>query len=198
MQPTTTIKPRYARRSGILVLSAVFFMLSDGARAQNPAAELAGDKSKEMAPSLREGMATIGRYADEVNRRVRQPAAAPAAAPAAPAKADEPGRANPRIDIGRDPFEVSAQLKEGRSGGRFMGLPKSGTLDLQRRIQVKALLRTAQGGIAQLVVNNKDIVTVMDKELIDLGDLGAFQVRINAEGLTLIDPSAPGKRVVLR
>jgi len=98
-----------------------------------------------------------------------------------------------------DPFEVSPQLREGRRGSRFAGLPGASVLELQRRVQLKAVLRTTQGTLAQLLINHKDTITVMHKELIDLGDLGTFLVEIDSGTVTLSSPSAPqGKKVVLR
>ena len=72
-------------------------------------------------------------------------------------------------------------------------------LELQRRVRVRAVLRTPQGTLAQLLINNKDVVTLMDKELIDLGDLGTYQAEILAGAVSLANPSQPqGKKVVLR
>ena len=72
-------------------------------------------------------------------------------------------------------------------------------LELQRRVQLKAVLRTRQGTLAQLQINHKDTITVMHKELIDLGDLGTFLVEIDSGTVALSSPSAPqGKKVVLR
>ena len=105
----------------------------------------------------------------------------------------------------RDPFEVSPQLKAGRSN-RIAGMsnPQSGlsganSLDIQRRIQVRAVIRTQQGSIAQLVVNNKDVLTVMEHELIDLADLGFFKVEIRGGAVSLLNPASPqATRVILR
>lgn len=98
-----------------------------------------------------------------------------------------------------DPFEVSPQLREGRRGARFAGLPGASVLELQRRVQLKAVLRTKQGTLAQLLINHKDTITVMHKELIDLGDLGTFLIEIDSGTVALSPPSAPqGKKVVLR
>lgn len=181
------------------------------AAAQNPAADLARDKNTDLNPTLREGLATIGRYAETVNRQVNSLSGGKAAAPETQAQAQaQPlplppelaGRrqdSSHRPDIGADPFEVSPQLREGRGGNRFMGLPGANVLDLQRRVQVRALLITPQGRAAQLAINGRETVTIMDKELVDLGDLGTFQVQIDREGVALFNPSAPqGKKVVLR
>ena len=121
-----------------------------------------------------------------------QSAAAPAAPPAT--------RASRQIPLA-DPFEVSPQLREARRGARFAGLPDANVLDLQRRIQLKSILRTAGGklAVAQLLINQKDTITVMNKELIDLGEMGTFQVDIDSGTVTLSNPSTPqGKKVVLR
>jgi len=134
------------------------------------------------------------------------PIPAQAAAPAAPERAAErpeaavkalrPSRQNAQLN---DPFEVSPQLREGRRGTRFAGLPGANVLDLQRRVQLKAILRTTQGTLAQLLINHKDTLTVMHKELIDLGDLGTFLVEVDSGTVTLSNPSTPqGKKVVLR
>ena len=118
-------------------------------------------------------------------------------APAAPPVA-RAGRINAAL---ADPFEVSPQLREGRRSTRFAGLPDANVLDLQRRIELKSILRTAGGklAVAQLLINQKDTITVMNKELIDLGEMGTFQVDIDSGTVTLSNPSTPqGKKVVLR
>ena len=125
----------------------------------------------------------------------QQPAGGPPALPTAPAAA-RPSRQNSLLS---DPFEVSPQLREGRRGARFAGLPGANVLDLQRRVALKAILRTKQGTLAQLLINHKDTITVMHKELIDLGDLGTFLVEVDSGTVTLSNPSSPqGKKVVLR
>ncbi|MBW7900560.1 MAG: hypothetical protein H3C26_03735 [Rhodocyclaceae bacterium] len=100
-----------------------------------------------------------------------------------------------------DPFAVSPQLYE-RRGPRFSGLPGASVLDLQRRVRVKALMATAGGGMAQLLVNGRDALTVMHKEVVDLGDLGIYEVQIGRAGVALSEPGASdaagGKKVVLR
>lgn len=114
----------------------------------------------------------------------------PAAAPTRPSR---------QASTLSDPFEVSPQLREGRRGARFAGLPGANVLELQRRVQLKAVLRTRQGTLVQLLINHKDTITVMHKELIDLGDLGTFLVEADSGTVTLSNPSAPqGKKVVLR
>lgn len=175
-------------------LAAAMALWPLSAQAENPASALAKDQGKNLSPSMRDDLEVIGRYAAEVNRRTQKNGNAPGApAPVAAVPAPAPQ------EVERDPFEVSPQLKEGRSGMRFSGLPKSGALDLQRRIQIKAIMVTAQGGLAQLLVNGKDAVTVMDGELIDLGEMGTHQVRIVKGMVELHAPGAPeGKKVVLR
>ncbi|MDR0440942.1 MAG: hypothetical protein LBI59_08185, partial [Candidatus Accumulibacter sp.] len=85
------------------------------------------------------------------------------------------------------------------SGARFSGLPDVSTLELQRRVHVRAVLRTPHGALAQLLINDKEVVTLMDKELIDLGDLGVYQAEIQADAVALSNPNNPqGKKVVLR
>lgn len=100
-----------------------------------------------------------------------------------------------------DPFAVSPQLYE-RRGPRFSGLPGASVLDLQRRVRVKALMATAGGGMAQLLVDGRDALTVMHKEVVDLGDLGIYEVQIGRAGVALGEPgtsdAAGGKKVVLR
>lgn len=158
------------------------------AAAQNPAGKLAADPNTSMTQDMRANLQTIGQYAQEVSRRAT-PAGIPAADVAAPANA---------ATATRDPFEVSPQLREGRSY-RYSGLPSANVLEVQRRVQVRAVIRSGQNTLAQLFINNKDAITVMDKELIDLADLGTFQVDISGGTVALTDPSNPqGKRVVLR
>ncbi|MDR1936191.1 MAG: hypothetical protein LBS49_11550 [Candidatus Accumulibacter sp.] len=161
--------------------------------AQNPAGALARDAKIDLPDAMREQLDTIGRYAAEVNRRggtTELPVNANAGPPAL--------RPSRQIELGVDPFEVSPQLRDGR-GARFTGLPGAGVLELQRRVQVRAVLRTARGALAQLLINNKDVITLMDKELIDLGEMGTFQAEIRDGTVSLSDPGNPqGKRVVLR
>lgn len=163
--------------------------------ARNPASELARDPQTDIPAHLREQLDTIGRYAAEVNRRVVSPGQnTTPAAPAAPT-----ARGARQVGLTGDPFEVSPQLREGRSSYRFSGLPGANVLELQRRVQLRAVIRTPQGTLAQLLINNKDVVTIMDKELLDLGDLGTFQAEIQAGTVSLSNPSSPqGKKVVLR
>ena len=176
--------------------------------AQNQALDLARDKNTEMHPTLREGLNTLGRYAESVNRQVNSLSGNRNAEPA-PVSSGEPEArpgpaANPvrqrRLDITNDPFEVSPQLREGRSfGSRYTGVPGASVLELQRQVQLRALLTTANGKAAMLSFKNTETITVMDKELIDLGPLGTFLVQIDRDGVSLINPSAPqGKKVVLR
>lgn len=162
------------------------------ARPQNPASELAADPQAGISDPLRQQLETIGRYAAEVNRRAA-PSALPATAPTAAARTPR------QPDLMVDPFEVSPQLREGRNRSPFTGLPGANVLELKRRVQLRAVLRTAQGTLAQLLINDKDVVTIMDKELIDLGDLGTFQAEIQAGTVSLSNPNNPqGKKVVLR
>jgi hypothetical protein len=115
-----------------------------------------------------------------------------------------------------DPFEVSPQLRENRRGGGFSGLPTASKLDLRRRVQVKAMIVTPTGRAAQLEIDGTrqpqgergggaqsgqgDTMTVMDGELVDLGDLGIYIIRISAsEGVTLANPGSPQTgRITLR
>lgn len=101
-----------------------------------------------------------------------------------------------------DPFEVSPQLRDGRrTGNAFGGLPGAGQLELQRRIQLRALLVIAGQRVAQLSIRDKDkdSITVHDRELVDLGDLGIFEARIERGSVTLTNPSAPqGTKLILR
>ena len=182
--------------------------VSSPSTAQNKALDLARDKNTEMHPSLREGLSTLGRYAESVNRQVnalsgnRNNEAAPATGgePEAPVKPNTNPARQRRLEIANDPFEVSPQLREGRSfGSRYTGVPGASILELQRQVQLRALLTTAHGKAAMLSINNKESITVMDKELIDLGSLGTFLIQIDHDGVSLFNPSAPqGKKVVLR
>lgn len=174
--------------------------------AQNQALDLARDKNTEMHPTLREGLSTLGRYAESVNRQVNSLSNNRNAEPASGGEPEVPPRPaqNParqrRLDIANDPFEVSPQLREGRSfGSRYTGVPGASILELQRQVQLRALLTTSSGKAAMLSIKNTETITVMDKELIDLGSLGTFLVQIDRDGVSLFNPSAPqGKKVVLR
>lgn len=174
-------------------------LLTPAAHAQNRALDLSQDKTTDLHPTLREGLSTLGRYAESVDHQVNSSAASrqggspPAERPAPPAAG---GR---RFEASNDPFEVSPQLREGRSGNRYRGLPGASILELQRQVQLRALIITPQGRAAQLAVKGTETITVMDKELIDLGGLGTFLVHIERDGVTLYNPSMPqGKKVVLR
>lgn len=151
---------------------------------KNPAQELASDPQARINDTLRQQLEVIGRYANEVSNR-----SAPATAAVTPRR---------QIDIAVDPFEVSPQLREGRQRTPFSGLPGANVLELKRRVQLRAVIRTSQGTLAQLLVNDKDVVTIMDKELVDLGDMGTFQAEIHAGAVSLTPPGSPQKKVVLR
>lgn len=159
------------------------------ATANNPATELAADPQAGISDPLRKQLEVIGRYAAEVGRRNGGLNNAPLTG----------ARAARQLDQMVDPFEVSPQLREGRNRASFSGLPSATVLELKRRVQLRAVLRTAQGTLAQLLINEKDVVTIMDKELIDLGDMGTFQAEIQAGTVSLSNPNNPqGKKVVLR
>ncbi|MDR2113103.1 MAG: hypothetical protein LBQ62_08410 [Candidatus Accumulibacter sp.] len=83
-----------------------------------------------------------------------------------------------------DPFEISPQPHESR-GARFTVPPGASALDPRRRARLRAVIRTAQGAEARLLVNDKDAATPMDKGLIDLGEPGAFQSEIQAGTVSL-------------
>ena len=150
----------------------------------NPIGALAVDPQAKLPPDMRSQLETIGRYAAEVGRRTAGGEARPA----------------PRqVDLSGDPFEVTPQLRAGRSRSPFTGLPGASVLELKRRVQLRAVLHTGQGAVAQLLINDKDVLTIMDKELIDLGELGIFQVEIKSAAVSLSDPNnLQGKKVVLR
>lgn len=188
-----------------LVLGLGLLMPAPGA-AQNQALDLARDKNTEMHPTLREGLSTLGRYAESVNRQVnslsgnRNPEPPPGGEPEAPPRPAQNSARQRRLDIVNDPFEVSPQLREGRGfGSRYTGVPGASVLELQRQVQLRALLTTPNGKAAMLSIKNTETITVMDKELIDLGPLGTFLIQIGRDGVSLFNPSAPqGKKVVLR
>nr|WP_305642275.1 hypothetical protein [Rhodoferax sp.] len=186
--------------SAALLLTLSLFVLD--ASAQNQALDLARDKSTDLHPSLREGLNTLGRYAETVNRQVnslggkRSDDTTLPDTPQPPLPRTVGGR---RFESSNDPFEVSPQLREGRSANRYQGSPGASILELQRQVRLKALVITPQGRAAQLAINPTETITVMDRELIDLGDLGTFLVQIDRQGVTLLDPSMPqGKKVILR
>lgn len=187
--------------------------------AQNKATELSRDQRVNLPPSVRDDLAVIGRYAETVNRKIG-PASSqlPQAAETggnerAPRQETMPIR---RTDTLIDPFEVSPQLRENRRGGGFSGLPAASKLDIRRRIQVKAMIVTPRGRAAQLEIDGSrqpqggrgaapasahgDTMTVMDGELVDLGDLGTYIIHISAsEGVTLANPGSPQTgRITLR
>ena len=150
----------------------------------NPASALAASPSGQLPNDLRGQLETIGRYAAEVGRRTQGGEARPVSR---------------QVDLSGDPFEVTPQLRAGRNRSPFTGLPGASVLELKRRVQLRAVLRSAQGAVAQLLINEKDVITIMDKELIDLGELGTFQVEIQSATVSLLDPNnRQGKKVVLR
>lgn len=177
-------------------------LLAPTAHAQNRALDLAQDKTTDLHPTLRAGLGTLGRYAETVNRQAnavagsRQVEAPPTehagqALPSAPAVR--------RFETSNDPFEVSPQLRESRRSNRYTGLPGASILELQKQIQLRALIIAPQGRAVQLFIRGAETITVLDKELIDLGSLGTFLVQIERDGVTLYNPSLPqGKKVVLR
>lgn len=171
--------------------------------AQNKALDLARDKSVDLQPSLRDNLATIGRYAESVNRQAARLSGESSAAASAVAEAPNRRESLPtrRFDTMVDPFEVSPQLRDSRRpGAAFSGLPATSKLDVQRQIQVQAVLVTARGRGAQLLVRGQQSILVKDGELVDFGDLGIFSVHVgNADGVTLSSPGAPqGNKITLR
>lgn len=209
MNPGNILPPRRAAA----LLTPLFFPLlilaAAPALAQNKALDLARDKNTELHPSMRENLATIGRYAETVNRQVNKlsgderDSSNAAGAPPSPSSPSPPSRQaspNRRSESIADPFEVSPQLRDTRrTKNGFSGLPASSKLELQRQIQLRALLIAPGGRAAQLGIRHQEAITVMDGELIDLGDLGTFHVRIDREGVTLSNPSLPqASKIVLR
>lgn len=176
--------------------------LAPAAHAQNRALDLAHDKTTDLHPTLREGLGTLGRYADTVTRQTKAVAGSHQGEAPSSERAGQmlpPAPTARRGEPGNDPFEVSPQLREGRSTNRFTGLPGASILELQKQVQLRALIITPQGRAVQLFVRGAETITVMDKELIDLGSLGTFLVHIERDGVTLYNPSLPqGKKVVLR
>lgn len=178
----------------------LFALFAAPAPAQNKALELARDKNTELHPTMRDNLATIGRYAETVSRQAsRNNNEAP------PAESDGTNRRDPpaarRLDSLVDPFEVSPQLRDSRRpGAGFGGLPATSKLDVQRQIQVQAVLVTARGRGAQLRVRGQQNIIVKDGELVDFGDLGIFSVHVgSADGVTLSSPGAPqGNKITLR
>ena len=195
------IPPVPARRCAGLLLAIA---LCGPAWAQNKALELSRDKTIDLQPSMRENLATIGRYAESVNRQIgklsgESPSPEPAPLPEASGRRELPPAR--RLDTMIDPFEVSPQLRDGRrSPARFSGLPVASKLDVQRQIQVKALLVTARGRGAQLLVRGDQSILVKDGDLVDFGDLGTFTIHVGAEeGVTLSNPGLPqGNKITLR
>ena len=191
MNPENTVPtPRHPTARWLLTLALA--ALPWPAAAQNPAEKLAADPNTSLTQDMRADLQTIGRYAQEVSRRAGAPALPPTGTTAPAAAAPTPA------PVARDPFEVSPQLREGRSY-RYSGLPGANVLEVQRRVQVRAVIRSGQNTLAQLFIDNKDAITVMDKELIDLADFGTFQVIIDNGTVALSDPNnRQGKKVVLR
>lgn len=195
--------PGTAARPGILLplLLTALLGLPAPAWSQNKALDLAADKNTEMNPTLREGLQIIGRYAETVNRQLQGPSTSPAPTAAEvtlPPLPKPVPAASRRFEAANDPFEVSPRLREGRGGSRFTNLPGASILELQQSVQVRALLIFGDRAAAQLSIRDGAPLTVMDKELVDLGPLGTFQVEIRNNEVALFSPSAPGKKVVLR
>ncbi|WP_153117610.1 hypothetical protein [Rhodocyclus tenuis] len=167
-----------SRPIAAVLLSVV--VMTPAAQAQTPAAE------KPPASSRPAGAAAA-------------PAAAATAAPGLPARqALLPRTAARRFDSTNDPFEVSPQLREGRTGNRYQSGGGASVLELNRFIRLKAVLLIRGHSAAQLQIRNQETITVMDKELIDLGDLGTYQVTIDHDGVALANPGLPQGRKVLR
>lgn len=172
--------------------------------------------SHAIEPSAPAGLPSATRPAVAVNRQ-NSPNFEEPVLPQQASEGERPVRQNPmvthRSDNLIDPFEVSPQLRDGRRGMSSIGtLPAANKLDLRRRIQVKAMLITPEGRAAQLEIDGNrspgnvrsksarmggsassgDVLTVMDGELVDFGELGTYIVRISArEGVTLANPGNP-------
>lgn len=187
-----------------ILCGLLLIALSNSTWAQNKALELSRDKSIDLQPSMRENLATIGRYAESVNRQVGKLSGEATPQESIPHQ-ESPARreipAGRRLDSMIDPFEVSPQLRDGRrSPGNFNGLPIASKLDIQRQVQVKALLVTARGRGAQLLVRGQQALLVKDGDLVDFGDLGTFTIHVGAvDGVTLTHPGLPqGNKITLR
>lgn len=156
----------------------------------NQAQALARDPTLPLPAQTREHLETIGGYAAAVNRKLERHELDPP-------PADE-SRLH-RFEQLVDPFSVSPQLRQGKTSQTpYGGLPGAGRLELQQQIQLKAVVIMAKRRAAQLNVRGKDI-TVLDGELVDLSDLGTFEIRIDRESVTLSNPSAPqGAKLILR
>jgi hypothetical protein len=192
------------RNSQQLACTLLILAVSSPAWAQNKALELSRDKNIDLQPSMRENLATIGRYAESVNRQIGK-LSGESVSPESNLPPEPPARRElpvaRRLDTMVDPFEVSPQLRDGRrSPGSFSGLPVASKLDVQRQIQVKALLVTARGRGAQLLVRGQQSILIKDGDLVDFGDLGTFIVHVGAdEGVTLSTPGQPqSNKITLR
>lgn len=198
------------RRRFVALLCAALAAAHGIGRAQNKAIDTARNPQVEMPAAMREDLQVIGRYAEAVNKRTNPAPGVPVVATESPAAAPAaPGSGTSRrIDNLADPFEVSPQLRAARRGAppAFSVTPTASKLDIRRRIQVKALLITPKGRMAQLEIDgagarsDANTLTVMDGELVDLGDLGTYVVHISArDGVSLGTPGNPNAaRMTLR
>lgn len=169
---------------------------------QNKALDLARDKYVDLQPGMRENLATIGRYAESVHRQMGQVLPDSQGNPTQPPENLRRDSVPPRrLDSLIDPFEVSPQLREGkRSTAGFSGHIVASKLEVQRQVQVSALLSISSRRGAQLKVRGQQSFLVKDGDIVDFGDLGVFTVNVGAdEGVTLSAPGSPqGSKITLR
>ncbi|MDR0529001.1 MAG: hypothetical protein LBG69_05255 [Zoogloeaceae bacterium] len=109
----------------------------------------------------------------------------------------EPSRGAASMEIARDPFEVSARLREskvtvGRSGQR------EGTV-LSKHLRLKAVVRGPGGAIAKIEsgVTGKETFIVQDGDELELDGV-RYIVKVEADGLTLSGAGAPQYKMLIR
>jgi len=188
-----------------ILVAVLGYATSVSAAGPTPTDALVADEAVDVPPAMRRHLDTIHQYSQEVARRTlgssakAVPVMPPSSIPSPGVASAMPAPTSTRPATTRDPFEVSPQLREGRGNYRYSGSPGANVLEIQRSIRVRAVVRNGSTTIAQLLINNKDTLTVMNQELIDLADFGTYEVQIQDGTVSLHEPgNKAGKRVVLR
>ncbi|HNQ04045.1 MAG TPA: hypothetical protein PKH69_05475 [Thiobacillaceae bacterium] len=151
----------------------------------------------ETPPAIREGLATLKTYSEEVERRVgvvnARPAPATVAPPAYPRPAPPPRGGRPSQytspeTFGRDPFLVSPVLRGGSPRVSRRSVSRGATLSGTPRPELRlvALVRGPLRTLARIDLGEGEPVTVVAGDIISLpgGDAG-YRVLIGPNGLTL-------------
>ena len=153
-------------------------------------AAVAQELPPETPEAIRRDMETIGKYRDEVEKRIGAPLSV-----APPRTSITPDAPRPAFDEAeRDPFEVSPRLREGNSRARRAGAQEG--MALNRALRLVAVVRGPGGGLAKVKSGQEELV-VRDGDELDVNGI-RYTVTVEADGLTLRGAGAPQHKMLVR